>query len=82
MHTHTHTHTHTKQSTHFFKMCRQLLFKSGHKKLKSAYKKLKSAYKKCAPYVFPFRFVQSANNEFLLKKDKYSLDRPSKYTPF
>ena len=27
-------------------MCRQLLFKSGHKKLKSAYKKLKSAYKK------------------------------------
>ena len=30
----------------FFKMCRQLLFKYGHKKLKSAYKKLKSAYKK------------------------------------
>ena len=77
-------------------MCRQLLFKSSHKKLKSAYKKLKSAYKKlksayrklkgaykkCAPYVFPFRFGQSANNEFLLKKDTSSLDRPSKYTPF
>ena len=32
--------------TFFFKMCRQLLFKPGHKKLKSAYKKLKSVYKK------------------------------------
>ena len=40
-------------------MSRQLLLKSGHKKMKSAYKKLKTAYKNhtffrnSAPYSFP-----------------------------
>ena len=47
--------------------------------MKSAYKKLRSTYKNHTfwrdgpPYVFPFRLVQSANNEFVLKKTNLAL---------
>ena len=43
-------------------MCRQLLFKSGHKKLKSPYKKLKNAYKNWKVLTKTILFVATAHH--------------------
>ena len=66
-------------------MCRQLLFKSSHKKLKNAYKKLKSAYKnhialrKSHSKLFHKmtfleigKYLEKVKDEFILKNKSYS----------